>query len=256
MRRDENTRQLRESKVPKRARRKAAQATLPLVRLRRVDLYRDYRLVLRGVNWTIHRGEHWAIVGRNGSGKSTLLKLLYGDLHPKLGGVIEREGVPFGTPIVEWKKRVGFVSPELQADYFLARDLEEVVISGRYSSIGLNETATAADRRAARRWLKFVGLQALAHRSPRAVSYGQMRLTLLARAMIHDPELLLLDEPCTGLDPDTRARVIAMLERLAKRGVQLVMAIHHRADLPAGVSHELRIRRDGRVEFGKVNGES
>jgi len=219
----------------------------PLIALRDVDLYRDYRLVLRDVNWIIRHDEHWAITGRNGSGKSTLLKLLYGDLHPKLGGVIEREGVPFGTPIMEWKRRVGFVSPELQADYFLARDIEEVVISGRYASIGLNQAATAADRRAAQRWMKFFGIDALAHRKPRAVSYGQMRLALLARSMSLDPELLLLDEPVTGLDSDMRALLLGQLERVAASGVQLVVAVHNRADLPRTVNRVLEIQRAGRI---------
>ncbi len=222
-----------------------------LLQLRNVDLYRDYRLVLRDLNWTLARGEHWAIVGRNGSGKSTLLKLLYGDFHPRLGGIIEREGVPFGTPISEWKRRVGFVSPELQAEYFLARDLEEVVLSGRYSSIGMNDAPTSTDRRAARRWLKFFGLQPLSHRRPRAVSYGQMRLALLARAMINNPQLLLLDEPCTGLDPEIRALVLSLLERLANQGVQLVMAVHERADMPPCVKHVLAIRGDHRAEPGR-----
>jgi molybdate transport system ATP-binding protein len=123
----------------------------------------------------------------------------------------------------------------------LARDLEEVVMSGRYSSIGMNDTPTVADRRAAKRWLKFFGVDAQFGRHPRAVSYGQMRLALLARAMINRPELLLLDEPCTGLDPDMRAMVIALLSRLAKEGVQLVMAVHDRADMPACVKHVLAI---------------
>jgi molybdate transport system ATP-binding protein len=223
----------------------------PLVRLRGVQLYRDYRPVLRDVDWTLARGEHWAIVGSNGSGKSSFLKLLYGDLHPKLGGIIERDGVPFGTPIAAWKARVGFVSPELQAEYFLARDLEEIVISGRYASVGLNDSATSADRRAARRWLKFFGLLDIAHRGPRAVSYGQMRLALLARAMVNDPELLLLDEPCTGLSPETTADVLQLLDRLASRGVQIVMAVHDRNDLPRCVQQMLAIGRDRRVTVAK-----
>jgi molybdate transport system ATP-binding protein len=229
------------------SRRQKKRVTSPLLQLRAVDLYRDYRPVLRQVDWTLKRGEHWAIVGRNGSGKSSFLKLLYGDLHPKLGGVIERDRVPFGTPIADWKRRVGFVSPELQAEYFLARDLEEVVVSGRYASVGLNQPATPADTRAAQRWLRFFGLASLAHRGPRAVSYGQMRLALLARAMVNEPELLLLDEPCTGLSPDMTAQVLSLLDRLAKRDVQLVIAVHDRNDLPHCVDQELEIQRDRTV---------
>jgi molybdate transport system ATP-binding protein len=219
----------------------------PLVQLRGVYLYRDYRPVLSDVDWTLARGEHWAIVGRNGSGKSSFLKLLCGDLHPKLGGIIERDGVPFGTPISAWKARVGFVSPELQAEYFLARDLEEIVVSGRYASVGLNHPATAADRRIAKRWLKFFGLLDIAHRGPRALSYGQMRLALLARAMINEPELLLLDEPCTGLSPEMTSMLLGLLDRLAARGVQVVMAVHDRNDLPRCVRQVLEIGRDRKV---------
>src|SRR5690606_23980900 len=146
----------------------------------------------------------------NGSGKSTLLSLIYGDLHPALGGHIERRGVPHGTHIGEWKRRVGWVSPELQADHHTVGSIEEIVISGRHASVGLNEPPSAADHRAAARWLRFFGIWALRHRSPRQVSYGQMRLALLARAMAGEPELLLLDEPCTGLDGDVRAQVLAV----------------------------------------------
>ena len=179
-----------------------------LVSISHADIYRDYRLVIRDLTWTLRSGEHWAVLGANGAGKSTLLSLLYGDLHPALGGTIERAGLSAGEHIESWKRRVAWVSPELQADHFAAHSLEEVVISGRYASIGLNEPPTAADRRSARRWLEFFGIAALRDRGPRSVSYGQMRLALLARAMANDPELLLLDEPCTGLGwRHARARV-------------------------------------------------
>ena len=180
----------------------------PLFIISNADLYRDYRPVIRQLNWTLNRGEHWAVLGANGSGKSTLLSLIYGDLHPALGGSIERDGVPPGTRIESWKHRVGWVSPELQASHFAAGSLEEIVISGRYASIGLNEPATRADRAAASRWLRFFGLESLRHRGPRQVSYGQLRLALIARAMVNGPELLLLDEPCTGLDGDVREEVL------------------------------------------------
>ena len=220
----------------------------PLIRLTNVTLYRDYRPVIRNLNWTLDKDEHWAIMGPNGSGKSTLLSLLYGDLHPALGGSIERAGAPFGTRIEEWKQRVGWVSPELQADHYGAKSIEEIVISGRYSSVGLNEAPTRGDRAAARRWLKFFELDALAARGPRAVSYGQMRLALFARAMINDPELLLLDEPCTGLDAEIREQVLAVLQRLAVSGTQIVMAVHDPEDIVPAVENVLEIQRGGRTQ--------
>jgi molybdate transport system ATP-binding protein len=221
-----------------------------LVRIRGVNLYRDYRPVIRDLSWTLLRGEHWAILGPNGSGKSTLLSLLYGDLHPELGGHIERAGVPLGTRIEQWKGRVGWVSPELQADHYLAKSIEEIVISGRYSSVGLNEPPTTSDRKTAKLWMKFFGIDSMAQRGPRQVSYGQMRLALFARAMINDPDLLLLDEPCTGLDGDVRAHVLKLLQALAMRGTQIVMAVHDPEDIIPAVTQVLKIARGGKVEIG------
>lgn len=242
------------SPTPKRSR---AESAVPigrhrtnawLVRIRRAHLYRDYRRVIPGLDWTLLRGEHWAVLGANGSGKSTLLSLIYGDLHPALGGTIERAGVPRGTRIEQWKRRVGWVSPELQADYFAAKSVEEIIISGRYASVGLNQAPTRADRAAAARSLKFFGLDSLRHRGPRQISYGQMRLALIARAMVNEPELLLLDEPCTGLDRDVREYVLAVIERLARAGTQIVMAVHDPDDIVPAVTRILRISRGGRTE--------
>jgi molybdate transport system ATP-binding protein len=198
----------------------------PLVTITNASLYRDYRLVIRDLNWTLRSGEHWAVLGANGAGKSTLLSLIYGDLHPALGGTIVRGGLTVGDRIEEWKRRVAWISPELQADHFAAHSLQEVVISGRYASVGLNAAPTATDCRVARRWLEFFGIGALRDRGPRSVSYGQMRLALLARAMATNPELLLLDEPCTGLDGDMREHVLREIERLARSGTKIVMAVH------------------------------
>jgi molybdate transport system ATP-binding protein len=228
--------------------RMGARHSAPLVVIRNADIYRDYRPVIRKLDWTLARGENWAILGANGSGKSSLLNLIYGDLHPALGGMIERAGMPKGTHISEWKRRVGWVSPELQADHYLARSVEEIVVSGRYCSVGLNDAPTKADIEAADRWLEFFNIEHLRARGPRQVSYGQMRLALFARAMMNDPELLLLDEPCTGLDGEVRATVLGFIQELAERGTQIVMAVHDVEDIVPAVKHVLRIGRGGKVE--------
>jgi molybdate transport system ATP-binding protein len=218
----------------------------PLVRIVKATIYRDYPPVIRELDWTLLPGEHWAVLGANGAGKSTLLSLIYGDLHPALGGTIERAGFAVGDRIEHWKRRVAWVSPELQADHFAARSLEEVVVSGRYASVGLNAPPTTADRRVARHWLEFFGIAALRDRGPRSVSYGQMRLALLARAMVNNPELLLLDEPCTGLDGDVREHVLREIERLARSGTQIVMAVHDGEDIVPSVGNVLQLKRNGR----------
>jgi molybdate transport system ATP-binding protein len=230
------------SRLPLRRRAPRTSATL-LVSLSRVDLYVEYRLVLKDVNWQLRRGEHWSVFGANGAGKSSFLKLLYGDLSPALGGRVERVGFPLGTPIAEWKKHVGLVSPELQSTYGVDVSILELVASGRHSSIGLNDALSAADLRAAIRWLKFFKLSSFKARRPRELSYGQLRRALIARAMAAQPRILLLDEPLTGLDPGQRALTKRLLGQLMRGGVTLVAAVHHAEDLPAGMTHGLHLHK-------------
>jgi molybdate transport system ATP-binding protein len=211
-----------------------------LIRLSKVHLYVNYRSVLRDVDWQLRRGEHWAVYGANGAGKSSFLKLLYGDLSPALGGRIERTGFPQGTPISEWKRQVGYVSPELQTDYAVSVSVLELVASGRYASIGLVDAPTASDLQVATRWLRFFGLLTVRRRKPRELSYGQLRRALFARALAAAPRILLLDEPLTGLDPTQRTLMKRLLGRLMKQ-VTLIIAVHHPEDLPRGMTQGLHL---------------
>jgi len=214
-----------------------------LLRITGADLYVEYRAVLRDLNWRLHQGEHWAVFGANGAGKSSFLKLLYGDLSPALGGKIERRGFPFGTPIEAWKRQVGYVSPELQTDYAVNVTVLDLVMSGRYASIGMAEAPTPSDKAHARHWLEFFALKSLAKRRPRELSYGQLRRALFARALAGEPRILLLDEPLTGLDPPQRAAMKRLLGRLMSKNRTLIIAAHHPEDLPRGMTHALNLHK-------------
>lgn len=238
------------------ARRLAVPGTVPtLLQLSNASLYVDYRCVLRRLNWRVQHGEQWVVLGANGSGKSSLLRLLYGDLAPALGGVIERGGFEHGTPIELWKQTVGYISPELQSDYAIDVSILDLVASGRHASIGLNEAADAQDLRTAKLWLGYFHLGAVAQRRPRELSYGQMRRALFARAMAAAPRLLLLDEPMTGLDTQQRHLMRELLSGLMARGITLVMAVHHAEDLPAGITHALHLhnRQARAIPFVSAN---
>lgn len=226
----------------------APECAAPLLQLRQASVYRDGRRVLGPLDWTIGDGEHWCVLGPNGAGKSTLLELLYGDFAPATGGSIERRDCPRGTPIESWKQRVGIVSPGLQSTFAATGcTAEEIVVSGLRSSVGLDGAPTAAERSRARRWLARVGLRGFGRCRARELSHGQLRRALVARALVAERRLLLLDEPFDGIDAGARAVVLREVERTARRGAQVVIATHHPEDVPSWVGQRLSlaVRRPG-----------
>src|SRR5260370_9321638 len=112
---------------------------------------------------------------------------------------MQRAGFPRGTPIDSWKRRVGYISPELQSDYAVNVTVSDLVASGRHASIGLSDAHAPADRKSARYWLRYFALLSVANRRPRELSYGQMPRALFARAPAGHAPILLRDEPLTGL---------------------------------------------------------
>ncbi|MEY2918827.1 MAG: hypothetical protein RL261_132 [Pseudomonadota bacterium] len=212
----------------------------PLLRLERAAVYRDERPIIGQFDWTLERGQHWWLRGANGAGKSTFVAMLYGDLWPAHGGKRERQW----PAADDWKARVGLVSPELQARYAATGcTVEQIVASGFHASIGLNDWPTDAELRRVRRELRAWGLADLAARQARELSYGQLRLALVARAFVRTRRLWLLDEPFDGLDAAARQRLRARLDEAVSRGATLVIATHHDEDVPAYVTRVLRFRR-------------
>ncbi|NDF01092.1 MAG: ATP-binding cassette domain-containing protein, partial [Verrucomicrobia bacterium] len=163
-----------------------------LFRLRNVSVYLDRKPVLREMDWEMRPGEHWAITGPNGSGKSTFLKLLLGEHHPAVGGAIHRFGETRRHTLWEIRARTGYAGPDLQTAYRDGLTVAQVVASGCFASIGLLDDVTPAQWQRVRKLLSEFILTDLAERNYLQLSYGQRRRVLLARAVVHDPEVLLL----------------------------------------------------------------
>jgi molybdate transport system ATP-binding protein len=219
----------------------------PLVQLERVSVHHeDGTPALFDVDWTWRDDESWAVLGPNGAGKSSFLKLVAGELQPMPGGRVSRRG--FGPHADRWEIAtvMALVSPELQARHRLDIPAEDVVLSGFRDSIGFDGEATAQQWSEARDAMARLGVSALRGRRIHALSYGELRRLLIARALVARPRMLLLDEPFSSLDPRSRAALAADLEGLARDGVHLLVATHHSDELGPAVNRVLHLL-NGRV---------
>ncbi len=204
-----------------------------IFRLRNVSVYLDRKPVLKHLDWEMRPGEHWAITGPNGSGKSTFLKLLLGELHPAVGGTIQRFGERQRHTLWEIRARTGYVGPDLQTAYRDALTVREVVASGYFASIGLLDAVTRTQWRRVDEVLAELSLSDLARKPYLHLSYGQRRRVLLARALVHRPQVLLLDEPLDGLDGESLHEMRRHLVTLSRNGTTLLVVSHRWRELPA-----------------------
>jgi molybdate transport system ATP-binding protein len=211
--------------------------------------------VLCQVDWTIRQGEHWALLGPNGAGKTTLLSLILGDNPQAYANKIVLFGRRRGSGESIWdiKQRIGWVAPELQLYYPRGASCLDVVCSGFFDSVGLYRRCPPEYAESALQWMEYLGTAQLAGVPFHAVSEGQQRLVLMARAVVKNPPLLILDEPCQGLDAEHRDRVLKMVDAIGGRLATSVIYVTHEPDaLPAIINRVLRLD-EGRVA-GKGGG--
>lgn len=201
--------------------------------LKHVSVVRGDREILHDLNWTIQAGENWGILGLNGAGKTTLLKVIHGDLWPTTGQV-EVLGEKFGhTNINELRKRVGWVSTALQDWLHPGDRAESIVLSGKFASIGIYQAVTDDDKAEARRLLERLGGKSLIGKPYRILSQGERQLVMIARALMAKPELLILDEPCNGLDLFAKARLLDKVKQIAKapHHPAILIVSHHTTEI-------------------------
>jgi molybdate transport system ATP-binding protein len=210
--------------------------------------------VLQEINLQIRAGENWAILGPNGAGKTTLLKLIIGDVHPALGGRVRRFEFTARNTLWEVKRRIGYISPELQSNYRESLTGSEVIASGFFSSIGLMQPVGREQQRRVCAIIESLRLEDLARRNLLQMSYGEVRKILLARALVHDPALLICDEPFDGLDAASRAEMVRSLANVARKGTGLILVTHHAGDLPIVTTHVAELKRGRLIFQGTVEG--
>jgi iron complex transport system ATP-binding protein len=220
-----------------------------VVGLAGIELHREERLVLKDIDLSIRRGQHWVLLGPNGSGKSSLLGVMQGLLWPIEGG-IRVLGRHFGeSDLTGMRKLIGFVGNEIEPEFPSWQTVEEIVLSGGVGTVGIKfDKPDAADVKRARRLMRQAGILRLADRRFAFLSQGQRRLATIVRALMVKPGLLILDEPSAGLDPVAREAFLEKLEALMKSqgGPVILYVTHHVEEIVPAFTHALLLRQ-GRV---------
>jgi iron complex transport system ATP-binding protein len=220
-----------------------------VVHLKNVSLKRNGNWILRDINWEVSRGEHWVLFGLNGAGKTALLNVLNAYEYPTKGSVTVL-GKEFGkSPLGEsLRKKIGLVSSSLQQKFHPGDNAFEIVLSGAFASIGLYETPTDEMREKAIDILKELGCLPYANRDYATLSQGERQRVLIGRALMAEPELLILDEPTNGLDFLAREQLLESVQNIAVRkdAPTMIYVTHHTEEI-LPVFHKILLLREGGV---------
>lgn len=204
----------------------------PLLQFMNVSCSFADKRIFTDLSWSFRVGQHALIAGPNGCGKSTLLSMLTGDNAKAFGQQVSLFGKRKGSGESVWeiRKHFGVVSTALQQQFGKGYRALDVVVSGLQDSIGISELAAGSETSAARAWLAAVGIASLADKRFEHLSYGQQRMVLIARAMVKRPDILILDEPCLGLDEHNRQHVLALLQAIVDDTPTQILFVSHRID--------------------------
>lgn len=217
-----------------------------------VQFVRQQNVLLQDIDWRIKAGEDWAVLGLNGAGKSLMLNMISGNLWPS-SGKLTVLGEVFGrTSIPDLTKRIGWVSQSLQERIHREELAEWIVLSGKFASIGIYQQVSEDEMREAKQMLSSLGAEKLIGKPYQVLSQGEKQLVLIARALMAKPELLILDEPCNGLDLFAREDLLARIERMkqAADAPSLLYVTHHTEEILPILTHVLMIRNGEIVRQG------
>lgn len=215
-----------------------------IIQMENINWDRDDKTILKNINWEVKRGEHWCLLGLNGSGKTTLLNMVNGYQWPTTGS-ISVLGHRFGTyDLRELRKEIGWVSTSLQQKLYGTDSALHIVLSGREASIGIYDEPTEEDIEKGQQLMKSLHCEQLASRAYRTLSQGEKQKVLIARALMNNPNLLILDEPCTGLDLLAREQLLQMINEIALQpdSPTLIYVTHHVEEILPCFSHTLLLK--------------
>jgi iron complex transport system ATP-binding protein len=225
-----------------------------VIELAGVDVVRGKNLILAGINWSVNDDERWVVLGPNGAGKTTLVQILAGNLFPSKGNVTLLGEKLGEVDIFDLRPRIGVCSSALSERIPLDEIVADVVLTAAWGVIGRwRERYDLWDRSRALALLSSVGVDHLADRTFGTLSEGERKRVQIARALMPDPELLLLDEPAAGLDLGGREDMVSRLSKLTRDPFAPVSVLitHHVEEIPQGVTHAL-VLKGGRVLAGGV----
>ncbi|NRR92573.1 ATP-binding cassette domain-containing protein [Winogradskyella undariae] len=226
-----------------------------LVELKNIQVSYDDRTILKDINWIIKKKEFWHLIGPNGSGKTTLLSMIYGNNTKGYGQEVYLFGQKKGSGESVWdiKQKIGYISPAMLELFKRSYTVEQMIISGFYDSIGLYQTPSTAQIRAAAQWMNVLNLSDQKNTSFLKLSPAVQRLILIARAMIKHPPLLILDEPLINVDDEGRALVSALINKIAKESETSILFVAHRdeANIHPEFTYELQPSPNGSVGVQK-----
>jgi iron complex transport system ATP-binding protein len=226
----------------------------PVLQISDLVVHRGSTRILDHLAWKVSKGEHWVILGANGSGKTSLLSVLTGYFTPT-GGILDLLGERYGES--DWRQlreRVGIVSSAIRQKVPDWDTAELVVIGGKYAMLDYWGRVKSSDRKAAMRELRRVDCAHLAQREWGVLSQGERQRVLIARALMANPAVLILDEPCAGLDPVARERFLAFVQQLAskKSAPTLLFVTHHVEEIMPAFTHALLLKRGKVAAAGPI----
>jgi iron complex transport system ATP-binding protein len=226
---------------------------VPALELRNVSYVANGKIILDSITWKVESGDHWAILGPNGSGKTTLLKIACGYLWPNAGGSVRRKGKAL-INLPELRKSIGWVTSTLPAEIPPREKVIRTVVSGKFAQIGywqgFGVQASVKDHSRAEQYLAEMGCANLSNEEFGVLSQGEQQKVLIARARMTRPYLIVLDEPCAGMDPGARENFLATLQAVGKRQrmPSLIYVTHHVEEILPLFGKTL-ILKDGKVLY-------